>query len=318
MDAACPLIKRVLLQSGEIAYFPVAFRNGRRHETPAGIQIRSDQMWCAKCQADVSTEVSADGQSIKCTSCGSEVRKTHAPSLHPEIRRARQLIEQLSFDHAEAEKGKPESDADNTSATATTENAPAKPQAVERSPIPRESPQNIRIDGAHRIERGSHAPPPKDTVVASGAEPRQPNRREDQAHATLAAPHFDLSAMPQKRKPGKAESLSGQLLAYAGVLVLTVGTALVLWGQFGGPPKYAPTGWLVATAGQMLLFLGVVTLISGGMQQTTHEVTSRVEYIGNRMLRFEQTAEQVLRGPHFDQEEQRTQRSGRNDGMAAS
>ena len=107
---------------------------------------------------------------------------------------------------------------------------------------------------------------------------------------SVAAPHFDLSAMPRKPNPGKAESIWGQLLAYAGVGVLTVGTALVLWGHFGGPPQYAPTGWLVATAGQMLLFLGVVTLISGGMQQTTHEVTSRVEYIGSLMLRYEQTA----------------------------
>jgi hypothetical protein len=100
-------------------------------------------------------------------------------------------------------------------------------------------------------------------------------------------------------QPGKSESLWGQLLAYGGVCLLTVGTALVLWGYFGGPTHYAPTGWLVTTAGQMLLFLGVVTLISGGMQQTTHEVSARVEHLGGRMIRIEQTAEKLLRGPHF-------------------
>ena len=51
----------------------------------------------------------------------------------------------------------------------------------------------------------------------------------------------------------------------------------------------------------MLLFLGVTTLISGGMQQTSHEVTRRVEYLGDRILRFEQSAEEVLRGPHFNE-----------------
>jgi hypothetical protein len=56
----------------------------------------------------------------------------------------------------------------------------------------------------------------------------------------------------------------------------------------------------------MLLFLGVTTLISGGMQQTSHEVTRRVEYIGDRMLRFEQSAEQLLRGPHFNEKRQRS------------
>ena len=79
------------------------------------------------------------------------------------------------------------------------------------------------------------------------------------------------------RKPGRQESIFGQLLAYLGVGLLTIGTALVVWGYFGGEAvqAYQSTGWLVSTAGQMLLFLGVVTLVSGGMQQTTHEVAQR-------------------------------------------
>lgn len=105
--------------------------------------------------------------------------------------------------------------------------------------------------------------------------------------------------------PGRGESTWGQLLAYAGVAVLTIGTALVIWGYLGGPPTYAPTGWLVATAGQMLLLLGVVTLVAGGMQQTTHEVTSRVAHLNGRVIRIEQTANELLRGPHFGQAAER-------------
>jgi hypothetical protein len=95
--------------------------------------------------------------------------------------------------------------------------------------------------------------------------------------------------------------LWGQLLAYAGVGVLTVGTVLVLWGHFGSVAQYASTGWLVATGGQMLLMLGVVTLVSGGMQQTTHEVSRRVERIGERIIRIEQSTRDILQGPHFGQ-----------------
>jgi hypothetical protein len=48
----------------------------------------------------------------------------------------------------------------------------------------------------------------------------------------------------------------GQMFAYLGVLTLFVGSVLVLLGHFGNLANYSPTGWIIATAGQMLLFLG--------------------------------------------------------------
>jgi hypothetical protein len=132
-------------------------------------------------------------------------------------------------------------------------------------------------------------------------------RRLDPAHESLGGPHFDLQAFlaQDAQKPGRSESIWGQVLAYLGIGLITVGTTLVLWGWFGSKPQYAPTGWLICTVGQMLLFLGVTTLISGGMQQTSHEVTRRVEYLGDRILRFEQSAEQLLRGPHLNESRER-------------
>lgn len=85
-------------------------------------------------------------------------------------------------------------------------------------------------------------------------------------------------------------ALTAQIVSYLGVGTLTIGAALVLMGHFGGHANYAPMGWLVTTAGQMLLFLGVVTLISCGMEQTTHEVASRVDSLGDKLLRVEQAA----------------------------
>jgi hypothetical protein len=127
--------------------------------------------------------------------------------------------------------------------------------------------------------------------------------RIDQVHAaSVLAPHFDVQAVIQQNQQRKTNwlGLAGQLLAYLGVALLTIGTSMVLWGYFGGPKNYAPTGWLITTAGQMLLFLGVITLVSGGMEQTTEEVRTRIDVLGQQILRIEQAShDRGLSGPHF-------------------
>lgn len=96
---------------------------------------------------------------------------------------------------------------------------------------------------------------------------------------------------------GGWSSLAGQFLAYAGVLGLSAGACMVVWSYFGGPANYAPTGWLLATAGQMLLFFGVVSLVSGGLEQTTEQVNKRIEQLGDHIIRIEQAAREIsLRG----------------------
>lgn len=68
---------------------------------------------------------------------------------------------------------------------------------------------------------------------------------------------------------------------------------MVMWSYFGGPANYAPTGWLLATAGQMLLLFGVVTLVSGGLEQTTEQVNQRIEQLGDHIIRIEQAAREM-------------------------
>ena len=117
----------------------------------------------------------------------------------------------------------------------------------------------------------------------------------------LNPPHYTAVPARSVAKGSNWVTAVGQVFAYFGVGGLTIGTVLVLMGYFGGPTSYATTGWLVATAGQMLLFLGVVTLVSGGMEQTTHEVTQRIERLGDHIFRIERhTSEQALRGPHYN------------------
>jgi hypothetical protein len=277
-------------------------------------------MWCPLCQADVATEIAGDGQSLLCTACGTEVRKVFAPSLHPQTQSARSLLDRWAADDLlEGEPVPPPEVHSPTRSIAGESSAPqhrmdphgplkAKPEEVEAAHQPKKSQPKFRIDAAHpRGELASHleeASPRRQrtmrTIAPGTEEPLPPGHRQDAAHASLSGPHFDMQrVLSPPQRPGRGESLWGQMLAYAGVGVLTIGTVLVLWGHFGALPNYASTGWLVATAGQMLLFLGVVTLVSGGMQQTTHEVTQRVEHIGERIIRIEQSTRDLLRGPHF-------------------
>lgn len=106
----------------------------------------------------------------------------------------------------------------------------------------------------------------------------------------------------------------GQLCAYGGVGVLTLGTVMVLSGYFGGPAHYAPTGWLVAAVGQMLLFLGVVTLVSGGMEQTVDEVSWRIDHLASTIHRLEQVIDtQQSQLKEFRRREQRRSRRDQSD-----
>jgi len=150
-------------------------------------------------------------------------------------------------------------------------------------------------------------------------EKREPQYRVDDAQTGLQSPHFDVRSMEPQRTvfPGRSEAMWGQVLAYAGVGLLTVGTIFVLWGYFGEIERYASTGWLVATAGQMLLLLGIVTLVGGGMQQTTHEVTQRIEHLGGRIIRIEESTDKILQTPYFHRTRRRT-RKNRDGGQEAA
>ncbi len=170
-----------------------------------------------------------------------------------------------------------------------------------------------RFDSSHPIAaprpatlfEGVRAAVPAQSVAPTAAQrppqpvadpPQQigPGQIVHQAHALPPGPpHFQTAPVSLADKSSKWVTLVGQIFAYLGVGGLTVGTSLVLLGYFGGPASYVTTGWLVTTAGQMLLFLGVVTLVSGGMEQTTQEVARRIDTLGERLVRIEQAAERA-------------------------
>ena len=421
-------------------------------------------MWCANCQEDVATEISQDGQTLKCTTCGDVVREVFAPSLHPETKSARELLQKWAEEQkltiqkpSQPKTPPPEAKSDrsashslptNPTPTASTPTAPTptertsteqassdaasrvtstKQEAVAKvgtkasnerreevaeqivsknlsgeslekdaedddvdsveSPVSKDSvdgvsathevpptvPRNaetssrrssdpsFRVDAAHGSERISDSAEDNTHGKRRRLIPRAPNLsavNRDQIEEDVAdsedvhfdeyastrkhtarqdlmsedaetgdvvnetrqrtthlehhseqgppPPHFDMQNVRKKSRsrPGKVEAMWGQLLAYAGVGILTLGSILVLWGYFGAIESYASTGWLLSTAGQMLLLLGLVTLISGGMEQTKTEVTEQIEYLGGRMIRIEESTEQLLNGPHFGRQKE--------------
>jgi hypothetical protein len=236
-------------------------------------------MWCEKCHADVAGIASPDNERVLCTTCGIELARTvPAADAAKTLRDPRELLARWARE-----------DALDPLDYALPGGRDSHSQANKSV---------LRFDGSHPVlspqavaagARFASAQAPAGQSV--GATPATAGKDNiiHQAHAPNP-PHFQVVPVMLADKSSKWVTLVGQIFAYLGVGGLTVGTALVLMGYFGGPASYATTGWLVTTAGQMLLFLGVVTLVSGGMEQTTQEVARRIDTIGERLIRIEQAA----------------------------
>ncbi|MDC0274185.1 hypothetical protein OAK91_05585 [Planctomycetaceae bacterium] len=181
----------------------------------------------------------------------------------------------------------------------------AKPEKVKApDPIPKPIAAEVSVENdvqEHEEQQAEISEP--EPVVAEQSE-FQPQRVDAaQPVAMSSAPHIDIQQLIDERLAQEKRGinwlvLAGQWLSYLGVLGLTAGAALIVYGYFGGNSDMTPKGWMLTTAGQMLLLLGIVTLISGGLEQSNDEVNTRIELLGEQMLRFERdTKEQLLRGP---------------------
>ena len=263
----------------------------------------SSWMWCANCQADVAAEVSEDNQSARCTTCGTDliVSRTEPEQRKPD---ARELLERWSSDEL----------LDPFGPTIGLKGEP-NDLPIESSQKPEldktaagESKRVHRVDGPHSAHVGASNVPQRSESAAPVPPQRRPQQVQPSHMQPIRSPHFDVQQaiatnLASARKSSNWQSSLGQFLAYLGVLGLTIGTVMVLVSYFGGTANYAPTGWLITTAGQMLLFLGVITLVSGGMEQTTEEVAQRIDRLGERLLRIEQaTRDHALRRPNFPAE----------------
>ena len=265
-------------------------------------------MWCPNCRSDVAAEVSTDNRHVNCANCGGPIATPLSGRTLSRTQQARDLLERWSRDRT-PEPAATNSDAARSPHAAGTQRATpvyaiqqeaAVSNVSERMPPQRSgreasSPQrrwddghvaDDSFDGTHSAGNASLP-----SGIESDSRAKRPIHRFDDRHA-VAGPHVRLAG----KSPTKWVSLIGQSLAYVGVLGLMAGACLVILGYFRGPATYAPTGWLITMAGQMLLFLGVVTLVSNGMEETTNTVANRIDRLDEKLLRIEAATSQ-LRGP---------------------
>ena len=264
-------------------------------------------MWCPACRADVAAELSSDNRRYCCARCQTELGSaagamdrptTPIRSLDTE-RNARELLARWSTQNLL----EPAASASPSQTSADVRSGGMGGGAMTNRP-------GLRFDAPHQA-----VPTPTASTKAAASpttdSPEQPSERRTPRRKKLRRPriaeaprddfpttasrHDELVrtaiAQPQPQRTNWTV-MAGQLCAYGGVGLLTCGTVLVLSGYFGGPANYAPTGWLVAAVGQMLLFLGVVTLVSGGMEQTVDEVAWRIDFLAERIVHLEHMVEE--------------------------
>lgn len=280
-------------------------------------------MWCAKCQSDVAVEARANSQQLFCTNCGTEIRP-HLIGNHPRgvSPPPDDATGETPVANPPAADPPPRSPLRPPHSGRTPQDllarwagekmldpygpivpperpASAKPLPPEPTrPFEPDRMQRLRVDSANS-EGWNEIPPPHHS--SKSGRPHQPlppgprkltganvppNYRADSGSG-LRGPHFNPVPQQNPEKSINWIARIGTMLAYLGAATLTFGAGMVLVGYLGGPTHYAPTGWFTTTVGQMLLFLGVVTLVSAGMEQTTVEVSKRIDTLGSQLERIE-------------------------------
>jgi len=170
---------------------------------------------------------------------------------------------------------------------------------------PRRAPDSTR-DATELLARwtaeGLTATRPVVSQSLTEAHAAVPANDESSTEIPVVAMNTQIAEAAPADKPRRQQSASeplgnwvavgGQMAAYMGVLLLTCGTALVVVSQFGGTMQQAITGWLLTTVGQMLLFVGVVTLVSHGLEQNRRDIARQMRRF-RKLLRDSQAANEA-------------------------
>ncbi len=271
-------------------------------------------MWCSSCRADVAAELSTDNRRMLCARCQSELgiaaaalpRLAIGPRSIETERDARELLARWSsqnlLDPAPAtssgaslqEPGPIDAGLKRADIRFDQSHTPAPSSAflsaaISKPPLPfaaRPEPERSIESDSKPQERRKKSSRLTEAVSPAVVATVPLQNRNESPDRNLPLDHQHSSfEVPPNRVPGRASwtVMAGNLCAYGGVGLLTCGTVMVMWSYFGGPANYLPTGCLAAAVGQMLLFLGVVTLISSGMEQTVAEVSWRIDHLAEEI-----------------------------------
>ncbi len=289
-------------------------------------------MWCANCQSEVAAEASPETGEVRCASCGNEIAGGKFARLDQNLRQARELLDRWSrepllepYGPLSGKSAATSDELKHAPVPTPTEPADVEPRfrvdaphdgVADREPTtdaefdredsPAVEPAPLELSELPQKSVSTDPPSPTSTLPsASTTLPDSRRQRIEPAHHPTwrDEPHFDIQRLIEQNRQRTPRGssfmvMAGQWLSYLGVLGLTAGASLVIYGYFGNEPSLTPKGWMLTTAGQMLLFLGIVTLISGGMEQSNDEMSRKIEFLGEQMLRFEKHArDEFLRGP---------------------
>jgi hypothetical protein len=153
--------------------------------------------------------------------------------------------------------------------------AQAEIAATSTGTVRSEPTENRQVETPIAAAKPIRQSPTAESNTDSNFQPVGNNTKVEAAH--VDQPHLHDGVIPATKRKYAWAAFASQLCAYFGVGMLTCGTVLVMWSYFGGPNNFMPTGWLVAAVGQMLLLLGVVSLIACGMEQTVADLTERID-----------------------------------------
>lgn len=288
-------------------------------------------MWCPSCRADVAAELSTDNRRMLCARCQTELAITataasqiaNLPRAIETERDARELLARWSAQNlldvpapavgagpfatpngsGETPIARPELRFDDGRPTVPApssrflDSARAKQDQSSSSPPANDQDENSRLkkrfakkkSQASRLAAAPVRELPETPVVPVEQRTSELQPSSSHYHSTLETPHV-TSAF---RSHPTWIMMAGQICAYAGVGLLTCGTVLVMWNYFGGPANFLPLGWLTAAVGQMLLFLGVITLISSGLDLTVSEVAWRIDHLAEEIHHMEMALEDL-------------------------
>lgn len=193
-------------------------------------------------------------------------------------RQAQDLLERWSSQSEEETQSSAPSD--------SSTNQPKK----EKTYSPSTSDRNLELNSEsfHSPEETTYSAPAEQTSPTKTVPFPQELSQPVVSHSANKG-QVDVQSVITRDKPQNTNwiGLFGQFLAYGGVGLLTVGTCMILMGYFGGKEGLAPQGWLISTIGQMSLLLGIVTLVSSGIEQSSNEVTNHIASLDDRIMRIE-------------------------------
>lgn len=239
-------------------------------------------MWCPQCQSDVAAEFTVDDRRLLCARCGEVLAISPVPrrplplnagtALDAAALLARWSAEETLLDPrtelktsiASGNEFENHESPDETLSDRTVDDFSEDGDLAASNLFHRESESGSRFSSFPPI-----APVPSSIDHSFRIVPLADQPAKDQ-------PSVPSLSRPSRKQPPAVERTNwvfvvGQMAAYLGVFVLTCGTAMVVTSMVRGESQETQSGWLLATIGQMLLFLGVVTIISSGLEQTRSE-----------------------------------------------